>query len=80
LHIDKGDSLSCEFHRVKEETIRLPSGVLDVPLMKHCKVTVEDCDVLVTSTAELDDVVSLADRYGRANTPRLLNGAFRRTP
>jgi hypothetical protein len=28
---------------------------------------VEDCDVLEVSTAELDDVVRLEDRYGRAD-------------
>jgi hypothetical protein len=28
-------------------------------------VAVEDCDVLETSTPELDDVVRLEDRYGR---------------
>jgi mannose-6-phosphate isomerase len=28
---------------------------------------VEDCDVLEVSTPELDDVVRLEDRYGRAD-------------
>jgi hypothetical protein len=28
----------------------------------------EDCDVLEVSTPELDDVVRLEDRYGRADT------------
>jgi hypothetical protein len=31
---------------------------------------VEDTDVLEVSTPELDDVVRLEDRYGRAETPR----------
>ena len=90
LHINKGESLSYQFHRVKDETIRLLSGVLEmdvesdgergklrlapgdclhiVPLMKHRMTAVEDCDVLEVSTPELDDVVRLEDRYGRADS------------
>ncbi len=29
-------------------------------------IAMEDCDVLEVSTPELDDVVRLEDRYGRA--------------
>ena len=90
LHINKGESLSYQYHRVKDETIRLLSGVLEmdvesdgergklrlapgdclhiVPLMKHRMTAVEDCDVLEVSTPELDDVVRLEDRYGRADS------------
>src|SRR4030095_674366 len=90
LHINKGESLSYQFHNVKDETIRLLSGVLEldiekdgrqekirlgvgeslhiVPLMKHRMIAVEDCDVLEVSTPELDDVVRLEDRYGRADS------------
>jgi mannose-6-phosphate isomerase len=89
LHINKGESLSYQYHRVKDETIRLLSGVLEmdielngksdklrlapgeglhiVPGMKHRMIAVEDCDVLEVSTPELDDVVRLEDRYGRAH-------------
>lgn len=89
LHINKGESLSYQFHRVKDETIRLLAGVLEmdiemngkqdklrlapgeclhiVPGMKHRMIAVEDCDVLEVSTPELDDVVRLEDRYGRAD-------------
>lgn len=89
LHINKGESLSFQYHRVKDETIRLLSGVLEMdierdgvrsklrlmpgeglhiaPLMKHRMTAVEDCDVLEVSTPELDDVVRLEDRYGRAD-------------
>jgi quercetin dioxygenase-like cupin family protein len=88
LHINKGESLSYQYHRVKDETIRLLSGLLDmdvesdgtrervrlapgeglhiVPGMRHRMIAVEDCDVLEASTPELDDVVRLEDRYGRA--------------
>ena len=88
LHINKGEALSYQFHRVKDETIRLLSGALEMdvetngersklrlspgeclriaPGMKHRMSAVEDCDVLEVSTPELDDVVRLEDRYGRA--------------
>jgi mannose-6-phosphate isomerase len=93
LHINKGESLSYQFHRVKDETIRLLSGVLSmdveidgerstlrlmpgdclhiVPGMKHRMSAVENCDVLEVSTPELDDVVRLEDRYGRADSEPL---------
>jgi quercetin dioxygenase-like cupin family protein len=89
LHIKKGESLSYQYHNVKDETIRLLTGVLEmdletdgqrcklrmlpgeslhiVPLMKHRMIAIEDCDVLEVSTPELDDVVRLEDRYGRAD-------------
>lgn len=88
LHINKGESLSYQYHRVKDETIRLLSGAMDMDLetngvkakislkpgdclhitpgMRHRMIAVEDCDVLEVSTPELDDVVRLEDRYGRA--------------
>lgn len=90
LHIRKGECLSYQYHRVKDETIRVLSGVLEldlerdgereklrlapdeslhiVPRMKHRMIAVEDCDVLEVSTPELDDVVRLEDRYGRADS------------
>ena len=89
LHINKGESLSYQYHVVKDETIRVLTGVLEmdverdgerqklrlapgdslhiVPGMKHRMIAVEDCDVLEVSTPELDDVVRLEDRYGRAD-------------
>jgi mannose-6-phosphate isomerase len=89
LHIKKGESLSYQYHRVKDETIRLLNGAMDmdletggvsskirlrpgdclhiIPGMKHRMIAVEDCDVLEVSTPELDDVVRLDDRYGRAD-------------
>jgi hypothetical protein len=30
-------------------------------------IAVEDCDVIEVSTPELDDVIRLEDRYGRAD-------------
>jgi mannose-6-phosphate isomerase-like protein (cupin superfamily) len=88
LHVNKGESLSYQFHRVKDETIRLLNGAIDLdlesdgqrttvrlnpgdclhipPNMKHRMIAVETSDILEVSTPELDDVVRLEDRYGRA--------------
>lgn len=41
-----------------------------VPGMKHRMTAIEDCDVLEVSTPELDDVVRLEDRYGRASSTK----------
>src|SRR6185436_16859673 len=90
LHIKKGESLSYQYHVVKDETIRLLTGLLEMdietdgergqlrltpgqclhitPGMKHRMIALEDCDVLEVSTPELNDVVRLEDRYGRAGS------------
>ncbi|MDH3442671.1 MAG: cupin domain-containing protein [Deltaproteobacteria bacterium] len=88
LHINKGESLSYQYHQIKDETIRLLNGAMKMELeidgkrsivqlkpgdclhitpgMKHRMTALDDCDVLEASTSELDDVVRLEDRYGRA--------------
>ena len=38
------------------------------PGLRHRMIAIEDTDVVEVSTPELDDVVRLDDRYGRANT------------
>ena len=96
LHVNKGHSLSLQYHRVKDETIMLqagrllfetggagePNGTLravemgpgDVfhitPGTLHRMNALEDCDIVEVSTPELDDVVRLEDRYGRAGTSK----------
>ncbi len=40
------------------------------PGLRHRMVALETCDVLEASTPELDDVVRLEDRYGRAGTSK----------
>lgn len=89
LHIRKGEFLSYQYHRVKDETVHLLRGVMDMemeiegerkklrlqpgdgfhitPGTKHRMIAIEDCDVLEASTPELEDVVRLEDRYGRAD-------------
>lgn len=89
LHIDAGQALSLQYHQVKDETLCLLSGALQLEIgesedqlavlrlapgdsvhvpagTRHRLTAIEACDVLEASTTELDDVVRLADRYGRA--------------
>ncbi|HUG52334.1 MAG TPA: cupin domain-containing protein [Vicinamibacteria bacterium] len=93
IHLLKGESMSLQYHRVKDETILLQSGRLlfetrskdengelrklemkpgDVfhitPGTLHRMTGLEDCDIVEVSTTELDDVVRIEDRYGRAGT------------
>ncbi len=93
LHINRGESLSFQYHEKKEETQYVLSGQLSVelqdpgqplqtlelkagqvlhlkPLTRHRLTALEDTDVLEASTPELDDVVRLEDRYGRAGTSK----------
>jgi mannose-6-phosphate isomerase len=52
------------------EDVRLGIGEAfrNTPGTVHQMVAVTDCDVLEVSTPELDDVVRLSDKYGRAGT------------
>ena len=93
LHVKKGESLSLQYHNVKDETILIQKGRLlfetrntgeegelrkvemvpgDVfhitPGTLHRMTGLEDTDIVEVSTPELDDVVRLEDRYGRAGT------------
>jgi mannose-6-phosphate isomerase-like protein (cupin superfamily) len=89
LHVVRGEALSLQYHRVKDETIMVLSGRMQIvyfaegepprtrelapreplhipPGLRHRMIALEDTDVLEVSTPELDDVVRLEDRYGRA--------------
>jgi mannose-6-phosphate isomerase-like protein (cupin superfamily) len=89
LHVKAGESLSLQYHRVKDETIMVLSGKLRFehfdeggapsvvelaprepfrikPGLRHRMTAIEDTDIVEVSTPELDDVVRLEDRYGRA--------------
>ena len=46
----------------KGDSVHLP------PRTRHRITAVEDADVFEVSTPEIDDVVRLEDRYGRART------------
>jgi quercetin dioxygenase-like cupin family protein len=46
-----------------------PGDVFHItPGTLHRMTGIEDCDILEVSTPELEDVVRLEDRYGRAGT------------
>lgn len=90
LHINRGESLSLQYHEMKEETLFVVAGELKLtvehegdrreltlrtgqafhipPRMIHRMEAIADTDVAEVSTPELDDVVRLEDRYGRAGT------------
>lgn len=90
LHVNKGESLSLQYHEMKEETLFVVTGELRLtieyqgdrrefpirageafhipPGVIHRMEAVRDTDVAEVSTPELDDVVRLEDRYGRAGT------------
>ena len=40
------------------------------PGLRHRMTALEDCDIVEVSTTELDDVVRLEDKYGRAGTSK----------
>ena len=90
LFVRAGESLSLQFHRVKDEAWYVQSGRAKIELGSageavlneeivtapacfrfepgtvHRVTAVEDTSIVEVSTPELDDVVRLEDRYGRA--------------
>src|SRR6266545_621946 len=93
LFVQAGESLSLQFHRVKDEAWLVQEGRAKLELGSagdavlreevvaagatfhfrpgtvHRVTALEDTTILEVSTAHLDDVVRLEDRYGRAGTP-----------
>jgi mannose-6-phosphate isomerase len=90
LFIRKGEQLSLQFHRRKDEVIYVHEGRIELevgepgrtpdnevvgpghafrfaPGTVHRWRALEDTVVLEVSTPDLDDVVRLEDRYGRAD-------------
>jgi mannose-6-phosphate isomerase len=93
LFVRAGQSLSLQYHEVKDEAWYVQSGSATLELGEvgqtgplrtvalaagdalhftpgtiHRVTAVEDTTILEVSTPELDDVVRLEDRYGRAGT------------
>ena len=89
IFVRKGEQLSLQYHKFKDETMYLYSGLAQLeiqdargqsqiielspgkvyhiePGCRHRVMALEDCQILEVSTPELDDVVRLEDRYGRA--------------
>jgi len=90
LFVRKGEELSLQFHREKDEVIYVHEGRIELdmgepgapldtevvgpghayrikPGTVHRFRALEDALLLEASTPELDDVVRLEDRYGRAD-------------
>lgn len=58
-----GDDGKLTTHRMKAgDTLHITPGI------RHRMTAVEDTDIFEVSTPEIDDVVRLEDRYGRAGT------------
>jgi mannose-6-phosphate isomerase-like protein (cupin superfamily) len=53
------------YEMVPGDTVRIQPG------RRHRMTAMQDCDVFEVSTAEIEDVVRLEDRYGRAGTTDL---------
>jgi mannose-6-phosphate isomerase-like protein (cupin superfamily) len=92
LFVKAGESLSLQFHRVKDESwlvqegrAKLELGSAGDAVLKeeviapgatfrfrpgtvHRVTALEDTTIIEVSTAHLDDVVRLEDRYGREGT------------
>jgi mannose-6-phosphate isomerase len=92
LFVKAGESLSLQFHRVKDESWLVQQGraklelgsagdaVLNEEVIAagatfhfrpgtvHRITALEDTTIVEVSTAQLDDVVRLEDRYGREGT------------
>lgn len=78
-HREKDETIHLQSGRMRFEHFRegeapvvvelLPGQSFHItPGLRHRMVALEDCDVLEASTPELDDVVRLEDRYGRAGS------------
>jgi mannose-6-phosphate isomerase-like protein (cupin superfamily) len=57
---------SGEGDRLSERVLGPGESFHIYPLLRHRMIAETDCDILEASTPELDDVVRLEDRYGRA--------------
>ncbi len=78
LHIEPGHLLSLQYHEKKDETIFVLRGeiifrvhedgeLVERPMREGERYHITPgTDLLEVSTPELDDVVRLEDRYGRA--------------
>ena len=88
LKVKKGESLSLQYHRKKDETLYFYRGRVRLwieeggalvesimepgdcrrvtPNTRHRIEALEESEIFEVSSPELDDVVRLEDRYGRA--------------
>src|SRR6266536_2305401 len=70
LHVKAGQSLSLQFHNVKDEAWYILEGRVQLELGAPGERVraIEDTTIVEVSTPELDDVVRLEDAYGREGT------------
>jgi mannose-6-phosphate isomerase len=90
IFISAGHRLSRQYHRLKDETILVQVGELELELsckgasrvlrmlpsetqhiaagVVHRMTAITDVELVEVSTPQLDDVVRLADDYGREGT------------
>jgi mannose-6-phosphate isomerase-like protein (cupin superfamily) len=68
MHLLRGTLLlrTGTLEKLDERTLRAGESVRIRPGVVHEIEALEDCDVLEASTPELDDLVRVRDRYGRA--------------
>ena len=69
LHVLRGElvfRVGAEGEPLREVALRQGMSYRIVPGTRHRLEAVTDCDLLEASTPELDDVIRLEDRYGRA--------------
>lgn len=59
IHFREGEAPSS-LELVANEPFHIPPG------LRHRMIAIEDTDLVEVSTPELEDVVRLEDRYGRA--------------
>jgi len=82
IYVLRGE-LALEFApgggRVSRRRLRAGDGLRIRPGDHHRMTAISACDVLEASTPEVDDVVRLEDRYGRAEPPAR-PAAARRAP
>ena len=68
---DEDPELLCYEPRAPRRIEMKPGDVFHItPGTLHRMTGIEDCDILEVSTPELEDVVRLEDRYGRAGTSK----------
>ncbi len=91
IHVNRGEMLSLQYHRQKDETLLMTRGRMDLQLegddgamhtvrlepgmvmrilpgRKHRMRAVEESEFFEVSSPEIEDVVRLEDKYGRAGT------------
>ena len=62
MELGGGDGRLTTYRMKAGDTLHITPGT------RHRMTAVEDTDIFEVSTSEVDDVVRLEDRYGRANT------------